>query len=182
MMELKRTIKKTGVRLLNCILNVRIPDASNRKAVRDIEPFVDYRIQKGGRIYIGDIQFTHRKNLSFSITEGAMLSIGSGTFFNNNVIINCHDSITIGEECLFGPNVVVVDHDHAIVNGKIDKNEFITKEIVIGNNVWIGAGSIILKGSRIGDGAIIGAGSVVSGCVDANTIFVQKRERTLYRN
>ena len=181
MMKLKKNIKRIVIRLFNSILNIRIPDNANRKAVRGIDPFVDYRIQKGGRIIIGDIPFTHRKNLSLSITNGAELSIGSGTFFNNNNMVNCHKKITIGENCLFGPNVVIVDHDHKVIDGKIYKDDFISKEIFIGNNVWVGAGCIILKGSYIGDGVVIGAGSIVSGYVGDNTLFVQKREKVFRR-
>ena len=46
--------------------------------------------------------------------------------------------------------------------------------ISIGNNVWIGANSVILRGSSIGDGVVIGAGSVVKGSVPAKTIYIQK--------
>lgn len=52
-----------------------------------------------------------------------------------------------------------------------------SKPIIIGNDVWIGSGAIILSGVTIGDGAIIGAGTVVSKDVDKNTICVGSATR-----
>ena len=53
------------------------------------------------------------------------------------------------------------------------------RPIRIGKNVWIGAGSMILKGACIEDGCIIAAGSVVKGRVEKGNVFVQKRQATL---
>lgn len=49
----------------------------------------------------------------------------------------------------------------------------------IGKNVWIGAGCIILKGTTIGDNCVIAAGSIVTGNVESNNIYVQKKETTI---
>ncbi|UKI50226.1 MAG: hypothetical protein L6U99_01840 [Clostridium sp.] len=54
------------------------------------------------------------------------------------------------------------------------KNEYTKGEILIGNNVWIGANCVILKNVKIGDNAVISAGSIVSKDVPANTILIQK--------
>ena len=48
--------------------------------------------------------------------------------------------------------------------------------MIIGNDVWIGAGAVILRGTTIGDKAVIGAGSIVKGNVPAGSVFYQKRE------
>lgn len=56
---------------------------------------------------------------------------------------------------------------------------FKTSPIVIGNNVWIAANSIILRGSNIGDNAVIAAGSIVKGTVPANTLYLQKKSKEL---
>ncbi len=59
----------------------------------------------------------------------------------------------------------MVDHDHDTVNGG-----FVSAPIKIGDNVWIGANSVILKGVTIGNNAIIAAGSIVTKDVPANAI------------
>ena len=50
-----------------------------------------------------------------------------------------------------------------------------TGSIEIGNNVWIGANTIILRGTKIGDNAVIAAGSIVKGEVPTGAVIVQKR-------
>ena len=49
-------------------------------------------------------------------------------------------------------------------------------DIIIGKNVWIGANTVILRGTTIGDNAVIAAGSVLKGDVAPNTVFLNKRE------
>ena len=53
--------------------------------------------------------------------------------------------------------------------------KFRTESIEIGSNVWIGANSVILKGSRIGDNVVVAAGSIVKGEVPSGTVLIQKR-------
>lgn len=59
------------------------------------------------------------------------------------------------------------------------KGRDLPKEIVIGNNVWIGLNVIVLKGSIIGDNTIIAAGSVVKGIVPANSIYSTQNNCTI---
>lgn len=76
--------------------------------------------------------------------------------------------ITIGNSVLFGPHVFIITGNHQVNQiGKyiIDvekKTECCDADVVIEDDVWIGAGTIILKGVRIGRGSVIGAGSVVT--------------------
>ncbi|EOA8958026.1 acyltransferase [Vibrio harveyi] len=114
--------------------------------------------------------------------DKGIVDISGDTFFNNNVSINSKDSIRIGSKCLFGEDVKIYDHDHIIVKGLCySETEFSVAPIVIGDGVWIGSGSIILKGVTIGDGAVIGAGSLVNCDVPNDTIFVNKRSGS-FRN
>lgn len=72
---------------------------------------------------------------------------------------------------MIAPFVYIVDSDHGINLGtpmNLQKN--ISRPILIGSDVWIGAHSIILSGVKIGDGAVIAAGSVINQDVPANTI------------
>ncbi len=73
---------------------------------------------------------------------------------------------------MVGANVLITDTDwHPLDPYKRHKSEFTkTKPVKIGNNVFIGVNSIILKGTEIGDNSVIGAGSVVAGIIPPNVI------------
>lgn len=111
--------------------------------------------------------------------NGGHIVIGKGVNFNHNCMCVSHKSITIGDDCSFGPNVCIYDHDHAFnSNGKI-KGKFKSSNIIIEDNVWIGANSIILRGSHIGSNSVIGAGSVIKGSIPKNSLVTQKRETNI---
>ena len=94
-------------------------------------------------------------------------------FINDNCNINCVEEVYIGEYTKIAPNVCINDHDH---NYKHEGDQHLIKTPVrIGKNVWIGANTVILRGTTIGDNAVIAAGSVVKGHVEANTVYYNKR-------
>lgn len=102
-------------------------------------------------------------------------------FFNTNASITCMKRIVIGDYCKFGNNLVIVDHDHNFMGQNIEgtnetTDEFVCRQIVIGNGVWIGANCVILKGVTIGDHAVIAAGSVVRKNVPAGGVYCEKGE------
>ena len=71
---------------------------------------------------------------------------------------------------------MVYDHDHDFrAEGGVKSMQYKSSPIKIGNNVWIGANSIILRGTVIGDNAVIGAGSIVKGEVPVGELFIQKK-------
>lgn len=108
------------------------------------------------------------------------LTIGCRVFFNNYCSVNCHESITIGDDVLFGEGVRIYDHDHAFSASKgVSKNDFTTSGIKIGNNVWLCSNVIVLKGVSIGDNAVIAAGSVVSKDVPASCLYVNGSVREI---
>ena len=119
---------------------------------------------------------TSRNNLAIRV-EGGRLTVQKGCFFNINCSITCLDNISIGEFCSFGNNIVIVDHDHDYKH--ISEGSFLTSATKIGNHVWIGANSVILRGSQIGNHSIIAAGSIVSGIVPDNSVFYQERVNKL---
>lgn len=131
---------------------------------------------KNGRASFGKEQIT-RGEAVFRVEDGE-LSIGDKCFFNRNVSITCKKEIRIGDRCQIANNVVIVDHDHA---GSENWGSYIEDPVVIGNDVWIGAGAVILRGTVIGDRAVIGAGSIVKGEVPAGAVFYQKRENHIKR-
>lgn len=76
--------------------------------------------------------------------------------------------ITIGDNVTFGPGVRVLAHD-ASMHGALGYTKI--APVTIGNNVFIGAGSVVLPGTRIGSNAIIGAGSVVTKDVPDGMVY-----------
>lgn len=123
--------------------------------------------------------FRTRHNVEINARNNAIIDIGNSVFLNSRCIITAREKVVIGDNTIFGPNVVIYDNDHIIRDGKICDNEFETKEIIIGANVWIGAGTIILKGSTIEDNCVVAAGSIVKGMVKSNNILIQKRDTHL---
>ena len=98
------------------------------------------------------------------------VQIGDGVFFNLNCSIFGYTKI--GNNCAFGPNVLVVSYTHKIGNQKQRADTPLFPQIIIQDGVWIGAGAIILGGVTIGEGAVIGAGAVVTTDIPSNTLAV----------
>lgn len=111
----------------------------------------------------------------FNVQGSGRLTFGTKVFLNHGCQINCRGMISIGDGCEFGPNVLIFDHDHSYRGGVFKDGDFQLGSIEIGRNCWIGAGSIILRGTTIGDGSVIAAGSILKGSYPPATLVLQKR-------
>ena len=103
----------------------------------------------------------------YTIGNNSKIKIGDnctlhGTSIRSNL------NIEIGNNCIFASHIKLIDHDHNINNR--ESKDYISKEIKIGNNVWVGYNVIILKGATIGENSVIGAGSVVVNDIPKNCI------------
>lgn len=135
-------------------------------------------LAKGAKLNLG--KMTNITGSMLCIRENGLLDIQKGVFMNSGVIVTCRERISIGEDTLFGPNVLIYDHDHAInKDGFVEKKKFVAKPVEIGKGCWIGAGTIILKGTVIGENSIVGAGCVLNGTYPSNSVIVQKRETSI---
>lgn len=114
------------------------------------------------------------KKCSFAVLEGAKLHIGDNCGFSG-VSIYCTSEIRIGNNITCGGNVNIWDTDFHPLDYKArrinDPKHIKHAPIFIGNDVFIGGNSIILKGTTIGDRVIIGAGSVVTKNVPHDEIW-----------
>ena len=107
---------------------------------------------------------------------------GRYTRFSKMKIAVSHvEKIDIGKNTILAPGVLIYDHDHKYGIYGVKKHEFVNSPIKIGENCWIGAYSVILRGSSIGDNCVIAAHSVVKGNVPDGSVYIQKRETVLIK-
>lgn len=99
---------------------------------------------------------------------GSHISIGKGTYINVNCNFIDDGSITIGENVMFGPGVTIATVGHPI-NPEL-RPWMYCDPVVIEDNVWIGAGSILCPGVTVGRNSVIGAGSVVVNDIPENSV------------
>lgn len=100
------------------------------------------------------------------------VSFGGGTHLNNGVtIVSEGPGISLGRRCLVGPGVHVYDSDfHPLAAEERQSGTPQTAAVVIADDVFIGAGAIVLKGVTLGAGSVVGAGAVVTRDVPPNRI------------
>lgn len=113
------------------------------------------------------------KPSTVAVMQGAKFTVNSHSGFSG-VSIFCEKSIEIGSYCNFGGNVSIWDTDFHPIDYKLRRQGLEgTKSaaIKIGDDVFVGANSVILKGVEIGDRAIVGAGSVVSKNIPSDEIW-----------
>ena len=104
---------------------------------------------------------------------------GNFVYANFNLTLVDDTDIYIGDNVMFGPNVVVATAGHPVDPSLRLKVAQFNIPVRIGNNVWIGAGAILLPGVQIGDNSVIGAGSVVTKNIPANGVAVGNPCRVL---
>lgn len=81
--------------------------------------------------------------------------------------------LALGDDVLFGPDVLVTAANYRFNDGSpVTEQAMDEADVVIGNDVWLGAKAVVLPGAQIGDGAIIGAGAVVRGTIPPYAIAV----------
>ena len=110
---------------------------------------------------------------------GKHVFMGDKVFANFNLTLVDDGNIFIGDRVMFGPNVTVATANHPINPGLRARALQYNKDIRIGNNVWIGAGTVIVPGVTIGDNSVIGAGSVVTKDIPENVVAVGNPCRVL---
>lgn len=100
------------------------------------------------------------------------LEIDCNTSINRNFFINARGQISIGKNVLIGPYVIIYSTNHIFDNTCMSINEQGQTEepVIIEDDVWIGARSVILPGVIIGKGAVIAAGAVVTKNVEPYSI------------
>lgn len=105
------------------------------------------------------------------------LIIGNHVVMNYNVHIGCINKIVIGNNVLFGSNILITDHQHGYVDNRdlgiepIKRALSTNGPVIIEDNVWIGENVAIMPNVTIGTGSIIGANSVVTKSFPENSVL-----------
>jgi len=149
--------KKTSI--LNKGGSIRIKDVAFFDCKNAGQFFYDSHIvlENNSKLILG-------KNVNFfsgaqiKCFENSQISIGNDTYFSGPITIHSKDKITIGSNCSISWNVTIIDSDFH----PIGKSPILSKEVIVGNHVWIGSNVTILKGVKIENGTIIAANSVVT--------------------
>jgi acetyltransferase-like isoleucine patch superfamily enzyme len=145
-----------------------------------------YRISLDGMLFLGrgvKLQVGRRAQMRFGrwtwIGDGTkirchegMVRIGAKTVLGQECTISAYQHVSIGDQCIVADRVMLIDFDHNVaeVERPIRRQGIYKRDVRVGNNVWIGYGAQILRGTSIGDNAIVGAGAVVTKDVPANAV------------
>lgn len=141
----------------------------------------------GGRIEIGDDVLIGRRNtwvVGTKASTGAELIIETGAAINYAITISVMKSVRIGRGTLLAANVQIYDNpSHPLDPDRRARGEGVrldeARPVVLGNNVWVATGSLILSGVEIGDNSVVGAGSVVTKSVPPNSLVAGNPARVI---
>lgn len=110
---------------------------------------------------------------------GSHCHVGDNFYANFNLTLVDDGNIFIGSGVLCAPNVTIATAAHPFNHALRGKGIQYNLPVKIGNNVWLGAGAIVLPGVTIGDNCVIGAGSVVTKDIPPNSVAVGNPCRAL---
>ncbi|RYG00936.1 MAG: sugar O-acetyltransferase [Chitinophagaceae bacterium] len=102
------------------------------------------------------------------INYGPNLKLGNNVFINFNCTFLTLGGISIGNNVLIGPGVTMSSESHPLNPG--ERHSLVPGRIVVSDNVWIGAGALILQGITIGKNSVVAAGAIVTKDVPPNTV------------
>lgn len=125
------------------------------------------RVRRGGRVIIGkDVVIGPEARI---VAEGATLVIGDGTFIGKNATLVAFADLTIGSQTLLGENVSIHTENHGPAGRRGD---FTHAPVMIGSEVWLGAGVVVTAGVNIGDDCTVGANAVVTKSLSSGVTAV----------
>lgn len=124
----------------------------------------------GGKIFIGNNVYIGRF-VQINVMGGEVRIDNDVVCINDFCIITAWGKVEIGANTLIAPFCHITDRDHGFKKDDLIRNqEGEIKPVFIGSDVWLGSGSVILKGVRINNGAVVGAGSVVTSDIPAYAV------------
>lgn len=139
-------------------------------------------IEGKGKVKIGENVIIKNLfiNFDYSKNNESFIEIGNDVFIGNGGKLIIFSSLSIGKGTLIAPEVLIVDTKHNFGHCIILRNSGVsTKSIDIGQNVWIGAKSLILPGVKIFNNVIIAGSSVVNKNCEKNSIYAGNPARKI---
>ncbi|MDE7243798.1 MAG: sugar O-acetyltransferase [Oscillospiraceae bacterium] len=115
----------------------------------------------------------------YSNFGGGHVHFGRNVYANFNLTLVDDTHIYVGDYTMFGPNVTIATAGHPILPELREQGYQYNMPVHIGRNCWLGAGVIVLPGITIGDNVVIGAGSVVTKDLPSNVVAVGNPCRVL---
>jgi acetyltransferase-like isoleucine patch superfamily enzyme len=151
-----------------------------------------WKLRLRGRLRLDGLAFIG-PGCSLEVGKNAVLELGRWSWLGHGCKVRCHEGVvslgaksvlgqectisafqhvSIGRECVVADRVMLIDFDHGIVevDRPIRLQGIYKRDVRVGNNVWIGYGACILRGTTVGDNAVIGTNAVVTRDVPANAI------------
>lgn len=110
---------------------------------------------------------------------GAHVHFGKNIYANFNLTLVDDTHIYVGDYTMFGPNVTIATAGHPVLPELREKGLQYNMPVRIGRNCWLGAGVIVMPGITIGDNVVIGAGSIVTKDLPPNVVAVGNPCRVL---
>ena len=149
------------------VLGVNIQTYANLKKISIPRQWEDIQIGREATLDDGVVL------LCSGYPKKGKISIGERCYINRHTMVDAHEQIEIGLDCMIGPFCYITDGDHAR-NGenRLADQGMVAAPVVLEDNVWVGAHATILRGVRIGRHAAIGAGAVVTKDVAAFSTVV----------
>ena len=160
-----KSLKLIGRVLRNMLTIVFLRQAFDFLAELTLENVYALRVMDRGKAtpISASARFNHPENII----------IGDRSNINRNCMIWAGDNakVVIGKDCLTGPGVTIIASKYDVKGRDIIRSyPPFERDIIIGDDVWLGANVVVLPGVKIGQGAIVGAGSVVTKDVEAYSI------------
>jgi maltose O-acetyltransferase len=115
----------------------------------------------------------------FYVDYGTHIRIGARCFANFGLVALDVAAITIGDDVQIGPNVQLLTPTHPVEPEPRRQKWEAAQPIVIGDNVWLGGGAVVLPGVSIGENTVVGAGSVVTRDLPADAVAVGNPARVV---
>jgi len=152
------------------LIRIYYPKKLKIKKISYIGSGIRLIISKHGSI---DVKGKIKLHDNVELQAKGKIIIGDRCSINPFSRIIAFDEIVLGDRVIIAQYVSILDHDHGanIIDGKLDLDNYVSKPIKIGNNVWIGDKVTITKGVIIGDNVIVAANAVITKDIPSNSIY-----------